>query len=73
MLLKNVLVIGRVQSDLVDLHQRIDGSGKAGQSVCLENNLQTLAMKLVRKVNPILCNRFEIARSDVGYTSEGSK
>ena len=68
MLFEDVLVVGGVKSDLMDLHQCIDGSGKASQSVCLEHNLQTFAMELVRKVDPILCNRFEISSSDVGCT-----
>ncbi len=35
----DMLVIGRVKADLMDLHQRIDRAGKAGQRVCLKNNL----------------------------------
>jgi hypothetical protein len=64
-LLVDMFVVGRVQPDLVNLHQRINCARKARQRVSLKNNLQALAVKFMWKVEPISGNGFQISGGNI--------
>mmetsp|Transcript_29667 Transcript_29667/g.78165 ORF Transcript_29667/g.78165 Transcript_29667/m.78165 type:complete len:279 (+) Transcript_29667:541-1377(+) len=55
-----------VDANLVNLDKGIDSLGEPAKSVGLQDDLQTLAVKVVRQVHPITGHRLDLTSSHVG-------
>ena len=68
MLLVNMLVVGWMEPNLMNLHEGINGPRKASKGVRLKDDLEALSVKVVRQVEPIRSNRLQLTSCDVSCT-----